>query len=225
MRSRAADPVEFIQRHLLRGPAAGRDPRERALQAVVELGVKVADPIRRQTLVERASQVLRQPERVIARAMDLRRSGQPSERPVEAAVRQQRTGEAYGERRLLGALLHRPESLAEVRTLVAPGDFADPAHAALAEWIWSGQPGWPPQDEAAALARELVASEPEDWEAEARGTARRLRQRRLAAACREKEQEWARAPGGPEAARLMQEIQQLRQEIRELEALIRIPSR
>ena len=225
VRARAADPVEFVQRHLLRGGGGGRDPRERALQAVVELGVKVADPIRRQALVERASQVFRQPERVIARAMDLRRSGQPSAQPVEAAVRHQRAGESSAERRLLEALLHRPESLAEVRELVAPGDFGDPAHAALAEWIWSGQAGWPPQDEAAALARELAASEPEDWEAEARGAARRLRQRGLAAACREKEQEWARAPGGPEAARLMQEIQQLRQEIRELEALIRIPSR
>jgi hypothetical protein len=75
---------------------------------------------------------------VIARAMDLRRHGQPSERPVEAAVRHQRTGEAYGERRLLEALLHRPESLAEVRELVAPGDFADAVHAALAGWIWQG---------------------------------------------------------------------------------------
>jgi hypothetical protein len=52
-----------------------------------------------------------------------------------------------------------------------------------------------------------------------------LRQRRLAAACREKEQEWARAPGAPEAARLTQEIQQLRQDMRELELLIRTPSR
>ncbi len=111
VRARAADPVEFIQRHVLRGHAGGRDPRERALQAVVDLGVRVPDPIRRQALVERASQVFRQPERVIARAMDLRRAGQPSERPVEAAVRQQRAGEVHGERRLLEALLHRPESL------------------------------------------------------------------------------------------------------------------
>jgi DNA primase len=225
VRARAADPVEFIQRHLLRGGAGGRDPRERALQAVVELGVKLADPIRRQALVERASQVFRQPERVIARAMDLRRHGQPSEQPVEAAVRHQRTGESYGERRLLEALLHRPESLADVRDLVGPGDFTEPAHAALAAWIWQGDGGWPAQDEPAALARELMASDPEDWEAEARGAARRLRQRRLAAACREKEQEWARAPGGPEAARLAQEIQQLRQDIRELELLIGTPSR
>jgi DNA primase len=225
VRARAADPVEFMQRHLLRGAAGGRDPRERALQAVVELGVKVADPIRRQALVERASQVFRQPERVIARAMDLRRHGQPSEKPVEVAVRHQRTGEAYGERRLLEALLHRPEGLAEVRELVGPDDFSDPVHAALAAWVWQGGGGWPAEDEAAALARELTASDAEDWEAEARGAARRLRQRRLAVACREKEQEWARAPGGPEAARLMQEIQQLRQDIRELELLIRTPSR
>jgi DNA primase len=217
VRARAADPVEFVQRHLLRGAAGGRDPRERALQAVVELGVKVADPIRRQALVERASQVFRQPERVIARAMDLRRHGQPSAQPVEAAVRHQRAGESYAERRLLEALLHRPESLAEVRELVGPGDFADPAHAALAAWVWQGGGGWPAEDEAAALARELMASEPQDWEAEARGAAQRVRQRRLAAACREKEQEWARDPDGPDAARLMQEVLELKKTIKEIE--------
>jgi DNA primase len=225
VRARAADPVEFVQRHVLRGGAGGRDPRERALQAVVDLGVRVSDPIRRQALVERASQVFRQPERVIARAMDLRRHGQPSEQPVAAAVRHQRSGESYAERRLLEALLHRSEALTGVRELVGPDDFVEPVHAALARWVWQGAAGWPAEDEAAALARELMASDPEDWEAEARGGAWRLRQRRLAAECRRKEQEWARTPAGAEAARLMREIQQLRQDMRELELLIRTPSR
>lgn len=225
VRKRAADPVEFIQRHVLRGHAGGRDPRERALQAVVELGVKVADPIRRQELVERASQVFRQPERVIARAMALKRSGQPSERPVEAALRQQRAGESHGERRLLEAILHRPESLDEARALVSPQDFGDPVCATLAEWLWGGRPGFPEEDEAAALARELATSEPEDWEALARGAARRLLQHRLVRQHREKQEELRRDPQGSEAARLLQDIQQIALSIRELEQSIREPSR
>ena len=225
VRARAADLVELIQRHLLRGNAGGRDPRERALQAVVELGVKVADPIRRQALVERASQVFRQPERVIARAMALKRTGQPSERPVEAAVRQQQAGEAHGERRLLEAILHRPESLDEVRTLVSPRDFGDPVCVTLAEWLWDGHAGFPAEDEAAALARELAVSEPEDWEALARGSARRLLQHRLARQHREKQEELRHAPRGPEAARLLQEIQQIALSIRQIEQSIREPSR
>jgi len=225
VRARAADPVEFIQRHVLRGHAGGRDPRERALQAVVDLGVKVADPIRRQALVERASQVFRQPERVIARAMALRRSGQPSGRPVELAIRQQRAGEAHGERRLLEAILHRPESLEEARALVSPQDFGDPVCVTLAEWLWGGRPGFPEEDEAAALARELAMSEPEDWESLARGAARRLLQHRLARQHREKQEELRHDPHGSEAARLLQEIQQIALSIRELEQSIREPSR
>ena len=225
VRAHAADPVEFIQRHVLRGHAGGRDPRERALQAVVDLGVKVADPIRRQALVERASQVFRQPERVIARAMALRRSGQPSERPLEAAVRHQRADEAHAERRLLEAILHRPDSLEEARALVSPEDFGDPVCATLAAWLWSARAGFPEEDEAAALARELAATEPEDWEAEALGAARRVLQRRLVRQCSEKEQELRCEPQGPNVARLLQEIHELRQSIREIEHSIQEPSR
>jgi DNA primase len=225
VRAQAADPVEFIQRHVLRGHAGGRDPRERALQAVVELGVKVADPIRRQALVERASQVFRQPERVIARAMALRRSGQPSEKPIEAAVRHQRAGEGYGERRLLESLLHQPGSLDEVRALVSPRDFGDPVCATLAEWLWAGRAGFPEEDEAAALARELATSEPEDWEALARSEARHLLKRRLMRQKREKDQELRHDPQGPDATRLLQEIQQIALSIREIELSFQRPSR
>ena len=225
VRARAADPVEFVQRHVLRGHAGGRDPRERALQVVVDLGVKVSDPIRRQALVERASQVFRQPERVIARAMALKRTGQPSEKPIEAAVRHQRAGEGYGERRLLEALVHRPESLEEVRTLVSPEDFGDPVCRTLAAWLWSGRAGFPEEDEASALARELATSEPEEWEAEARGAARRVLQHRLVRQCSEKEQALRREPQGPGADRLLQEIHELRQSIRAIELSIREPSR
>ena len=225
VRQRAADPVEFVQRHFLRGAARGRDPNERALQAVVELGVRIADPIRRQTLVERASQVFRQPERVIERAMALRGTGQHAEQPISAAVRRQRRGETHGERRLLEALLHRPGSLDDVRDLVDPEDFTDPACAELAAWLWRGDPGLPPEGEAAALARELATSEPEEWEAEAVGAARRLVQQRLVREHRQKQEELRRDPHGPEAARLLQEIQTIANTIREIERSIREPSR
>jgi DNA primase len=225
VRARAADPVEFIQRHVLRGHAGGRDPRERALQAVVELGVRVVDPIRRQALVERASQVFRQPERVIARAMALRRSGQTSEKPLESAVRRQRAVETHSERRLLESLLHRPEGLEAVRDLVSPADFGDAACAELADWLWSGRDGLPEEGEAAALARELAGSEPEDWAAEALGSARRLLQQRLRRECQEKEAELRREPNGSGAPQLMHEIHDLRQTIREIELSIRTPSR
>jgi DNA primase len=214
VRQRAADPVEFIQRHVLRGHAGGGDPRVRALQAVVELGVRLADPIRRQTLVERASQVLEQPERVIARAMDLRRAGQPSEKPLEAAVRQRRAGESHSERALLEALVNEPGSLAAVRELVSPADFTDPACAALAAWLWGGSAGFPEHDEAAALARELAASEPRNWEAEARGAAQRMVVGRCARLLHEKKLELDRDPYGPDAARLMQEVLELKKTIK-----------
>jgi DNA primase len=225
VRARAGDAVEFIQRHVLRGGARGGDPRERALQAVVDLGVRVTDPIRRQALVERASQVFRQPERVIARAVALRRTGQGAERPISAAVRHQQQGETYGERRLLEALLHRPESLEEVRDLVSPADFGDPACAELATWLWERREGLPAEGAAAVLARELAGSEAEEWEAAARGAARRLLQHRLARQHREKEEELRHDPGGAGAARLLQEIQEIAQSIREIEHSIREHSR
>jgi DNA primase len=225
VRAAAADPVEFVQRHVLRAGARGRDPREVALQAVVELGVQVPDPIRRQALVERASQVFRQPERVIARAMALRRSGQPSERPIEAAVRHQRSEEAHGERRLLEALVHRPECLAVASEWVGPDEFTDPVCAALARWLWSGKEGFPDDDEAAALARELAGSESMDWEAEARGAALRLRERHLSRELAEKAQELGRASGGPDEADRLREIQVLKESIRAIVQAIEHPSR
>ena len=58
----------------------------------------------------------------------------------------------------------------------------------------------------AALARELAATEPEDWDAEAWGAARRLLQQRLTRECQAKEQELRRDPGGAGAPQLLQQI-------------------
>ena len=95
----------------------------------------------------------------------------------------------------------------------------------LAAWLWSGRAGFPEEDEASALARELATSEPEEWEAEARGAARRVLQHRLVRQCSEKEQALRREPQGPGADRLLQEIHELRQSIRAIELSIREPSR
>jgi DNA primase len=225
LRAGAADPVEFIQRHALRSRPGGQDADQYALQAVVDLGVRVTDPIRRQALIERASQVFRQPERVIARAIELRGSGHASDRPIQAAVRRQREGETFGERRLLEALLHSVGSLEEVREIVSPEDFSDPACAELAVWLWSGREGLPADGEAAVLARELAGTEAEDWPSLARGAARRLLQHRLTRRHREKQEELRRDPQGPDAARLLGEIQEIARSIREIEHSIREPSR
>ena len=127
-------------------------------------------------------------------------------------MRHQRTGESHGERRLLEALLHRPESLAEVRELVAPDDFARPGcRRAGGVALAAAARGWPAEDEAAALARELAGLR-------ARRTGRRRPAARRggcgsaasrAGVPREGAGAGPRAPGGPEAARLMQEIQQI----------------
>ncbi len=178
-RRRAADPVEFVQRHVLPGAGAG-DPRERALQAVVALGAGIPDPVRLRLLLERASEVLAFPEAVLARAVALRRRGAASPAPVRAAVREQRQGDRHAEAQLLRALLLAPQALAEARDALTPGDFRDPACAALAAWLWEGRGGLPDDDDAAVLMRELsVVDEVKDWSAEAAGAVRILRSRRL----------------------------------------------
>src|SRR5262249_27082570 len=61
LRAVAADPVEFVHRHLIqkeRGRGApGTDPRELAMRAVVDLASRIKDPIRLKELVDRADQV------------------------------------------------------------------------------------------------------------------------------------------------------------------------
>jgi DNA primase len=182
VRGRAADPVAFIQRHVLRGPSGGRDPRERALHAVVELGVRVTDPIRRQELVERASQVFRQPERVIARAIALRRSGQPGGEPIAASIRADHAALINLERAVLQAILLCPEEFSYARGEIDPGAFEDPVCRSLAESLWTrGTPA--DSGPAATLARELVtqgsAYGDRDWRAALHGLTLRMGIRHL----------------------------------------------
>jgi DNA primase catalytic core len=185
LRAQASDPVEFIQRHVLRaGPAAGPssgDPRERAVQAVVRLAGEVRDPIRLRLLLERASQVFGLAEAVLSRAIALGRRGENVNAPLQAAVREQRRGEGDLERRLLQALIHAPDQLDAVRSHVGPGDFRDPDCAALAEWLWSERLDLPEEGAAGALARELAVagSGTSDWAAEAVGGMLRMTERKL----------------------------------------------
>jgi len=109
--------------------------------------------------------------------------------------------------------------------MVGPADFTDPACAALAGWLWSGETDLPPEGEAAALARELAASDELDWEAEARGYARHIRMRGLVRTCREKEQELHHEKDEAREARLLAEVRELRQEIKELASEMKSHSR
>ncbi len=217
-RRSAADPVAFIQRHTLRANLAG-DPRERALQAVVGLAAEVRDPIRLRLLIERAGQVFGFPETVLTRAVALKRGGEGTERPLQGAVREQRRAEEGLERRLLQALLLAPGAITEARARLSAEDFRDPACAALALELWSG--GEPPADAgAAALARELTASgDPElNWAAEARGATRMMIERRLKQQLKDRQQrlDQTPAPAPDEAARLLQEIDDIARALRDL---------
>jgi DNA primase len=216
-RRRAADPVEFIQRHVLRAGGAG-DPRERALQAVVTLGVEIRDLIRRRLLLERASQVFGLSESVLVRAVALRSQGQDGSRPVQAAVTQLRHGEQFLERKLLQLVVHRPEALAGVRSRLSPADFSDAPAAGLAEWLWSGHEGLPAEEPAAAFARELVASAPEvtDLEQEIELVVRRMIERRLRRQMKERKQLLDKTTVEAEALRLMQEIEEIARSLRDL---------
>ncbi|HYM79890.1 MAG TPA: DNA primase [Candidatus Limnocylindria bacterium] len=219
-RAGAYDPVEFVQRHVLRETGAAGDPRERALQAVVRLAADVRDPVREAMLLEHASRVFGFSAAVLGRAVRLRRSGQRSESPLQVAVRRERRTEQVAEHHLLAALLHAPEGLAGAREQITPGDFLDPTARALADWLWAGNQGWPEANETAALARELFASGPEtlDWMAEATGATRKLVERRLRRRLREREQQLKRAAEGDETSRLMQEIHEIARSLHELTA-------
>jgi hypothetical protein len=169
------------------GAAGSGDPRERALQALVRLAVEVRDPIRVRLLIERGSQVFGLAESVLQRAVALQRSGQGAEKPVAAAVREQRRGESDLERLLLRALLQSPEEQEAIRARLKPDDFRDGECRALAEWLWSGRPDLPDQGPEGVLARELVAEAlpNHDWPAEVRGAVLLMERRALSSRKRE----------------------------------------
>ena len=224
-RAAAADPVEFVQRHVLRQTegrnAASGDPRERALQAVVELAARIGDPIRRGLLFERAEQVLGLPPALLARALELRKSGHDARKPVRAALEARRHGEVHAERQLLAAFLHSPDTLAPARDQVHLEDFGDPDCAALARWFWEGGAGMPGEGPAAGLARELLAEDrPLDWMEEARGAVRILVQRRLRGELKDRQQRLRHAQDSQESERLLQDIGNIAQSLKDWSASI-----
>jgi hypothetical protein len=224
VRRRAADPAEFVQRHVLRAAAGAEsgargDPRERALQATVTLGASVQDPVRVKLLFERAAELLGVPEAVLERGLALRRAGQSADRPLAAAARERRDLVEGLERLLLQALIQAPAAREEVMRVVEPSDFRDPRCAAVARWLWSGEEDLPGEDEAASLARELALAEPgeRDWPAEARGAARLLKVRRLRQEKMDREQELRRAGADPETERrLSREIYEIARTMKNL---------
>jgi len=217
VRRTAADPAEFVQRHVLRAAATGGEPgdaRERAAQAVVQLAASMPDPIRVRLLIERAAQLFGLAEGVISRAVALRRAGADTRAPISAAARAVSHTERSLERRLLQALLLAPGEMPEARQKLSPEDFHDAGCAALALALWSGQSRG---DDAAALERELSSDARElDWAAEARGGVRRMVERRLKQQLQERRQQLHHAPPPEEAARLMQEIDELARSLRDL---------
>lgn len=219
VRDRAADPVGFVQRHLLRSGGTG-DPRERALQAVVSLGTAIRDPVGLALLLERAEAVLGLPTRVLERAVALRRAGHASDAPVAAAVRAERREEQNLERLLLQALLAAPEELAPTRERIGPGDFRDPGCEALARWLWEGGRGMPAEEPAAALVRELSArtQEGSDWAAEARGATRRMTIRRLQEELKSTREKLAHTTAPPDRTRLVERSYEIARTLRDLSA-------
>ncbi len=215
-RHAAADPVEFVQRHVLRRGGPG-DPRERALQAIVRLGVDVQDPIRLRLLLERAGQVFGLEARVIQRAVALKRTGQASDAPVQSAVRERRRSEAYLEHKTLALLLRHPETRERVSDRIGPADFRDPEARELADAVWQ-EADLPSEGEAGRLARELLAGDltVEDPVSEIEQAARLLLERRLRQRKREIEQELRHAGGGPDELRLLREIQMIGDSLRNL---------
>jgi DNA primase len=213
----AADPAEFVQRHVLRARPEGADPgdpREAAAQAIVRLAAGMSDPIRVRLLIERASQVLSLSEAVLSRAAALQRRGAGSATTVGAAVREQRRAEDQLERRLLQALLLAPAELGAAREALSAEEFRSPACAALARALWSGAEA---EGEAAALARELMADARElDWAAEARGAVRLLAVRRLEVRHRELTERLRHALPPEEEQKLAHEVIELQQSIRNL---------
>jgi DNA primase len=218
-RAAAYDPVEFVQRHVLRDREASGDPRERALQSVVRLAAEVRDPVREGVLLERAAAVFGFSAAVLARAVSLQRGGQRSTAPLEAAVRRERKTESVAERHLLRALLRAPQALADVREQLTPEAFQDPTARALAEWLWRDESGLPDDGEPAQLARELLTEGPDqlDWSAEAQGAARKLVERQLRQRLRERRQELERSDE-ENRTRLMHEIDQIARSLQELSA-------
>jgi DNA primase len=206
LRANAFDAVEFVHRHVLRG-ARTTDAREKALRIVVELASGIADPVRVAVLIQRAAQVFDMPERVVARAVTFKKTGQRIETPLRVAVREQARTELQLEGLLLRALLHAPEELEAARQRLHPEDFRDPGARALAEWLWSGHEGLPEEEPVASMARELASSGTEgmNWHAEAEGATLRMMERQFRQRARELTRELARAPGSEAATRLMQE--------------------
>ena len=214
----AVDPAGFVQRHVLRARAGetvpGGDAREAAAQAIVRMAAQIADPIRLRLLLERAAQVLALSEAVLARAVKLQRGGAAIERPIGAAVGEQRRHEESLERRLLQALLLAPAELEPTREALSVEEFRDPACAALARALWSGAA---PEGDADTLARELTARAAElDWTAEARGARRLLQVRRLEVRHRELTELLRRPLPPDEEARLAHEVIDLQESLRNL---------
>ncbi len=223
-RAAATDPIGFLERHVRGGPVAG-DPHEAAAQAVVRLIGRVPDPVRAQLLIERAGAVFGLEAGVLARAVEFRRQGQVSDRPVEAAVAAQRRARQGVEVDVLRALLQDRGSFAETDGQVGPGDFRDPVCARVAHWLWEDGQGFPDDPDAASLVRELSLP-PEGeyrWREQARGGVRQLVIRRLKDQRKQAQERLRRAASATEQNTLLEMVRDLSRDIEDHERSLRDP--
>jgi DNA primase len=219
VRRGATDAVEFVQKQFSRRGAPG-DPREQALQEIVTLAAQLDDPVRERLFLERAAQVFGVGDRVLHRALALRRQGNRAETPITAAVRTQRGAWGYAERQVVRLMLEAAEHRDEAHRHLTAQDFEDPACRSLAEALWNGEA---PEGEAVVLERELLTEPVEgDTAAELAAFVRKLMRRRYERRRRDVRQELTRlqrlAPGDPAAIdALLAEHVRLGELIRDLE--------
>ena len=156
-------------------------------------------------------------QNVLARAVELKRAGQASDRPVEAAVQAQRRARRGIELDVLHALLQDPGSLSETEGFITPEDFRDPLCATVARWVWAGGSGFPEEPAAAALVRELSLPVEGEfrWRETARGGARRMVIRRLEEQKREEQERSLRASDSSAQAEAVRVIVELSRQIEE----------
>ena len=164
LRAAALDPVEFVQRHVLRGAAGAGDPRERALQAVVAAGGRGRgpDPAAAAARARRA-RCSGSPESVLARAVGAAaRGGQSSEAPVRGrGARAARAARATSSASCCGAAAaRRQRSTRCAAPARARRTSATPRARRWRAWLWSGATGDRPTRAPTALARELAARAP-----------------------------------------------------------------
>ncbi len=130
----ALDVISFVARG---GRSAELSERETAIKDAVSLLNVVPDPIRKEVLIQRASDVLGVPEQVLVDGLKAIRRG-PRGRLPEEAPEVPRSDVAPLEKEFLRALLLAPELLGDVLEAFDPSALGNPASRRLFEMMADG---------------------------------------------------------------------------------------